>query len=59
MRGLEQKDSPVLIAYQLFHNYIRPHKAINNRTPADVAGIKIKGKDRWLTIIQNAKANES
>ena len=54
MRGLERKDSPILAGYQLFHNYIRPHKALDNRTPADAAGIRIKGKDKWMTIIQNA-----
>jgi hypothetical protein len=54
MRGLERKDSPILTGYQLFHNYIRPHKALDYKTPAEVAGIAIKGKDKWLTIIQNA-----
>lgn len=54
MRGLETKDSPILAGYQLFHNYIRPHKALDYKTPAEMAGIEIKGKDKWLTIIQNA-----
>jgi len=56
MRGLERKDSPILTGYQLFHNYIRPHKALDYKTPAEVAGIQIKGKDKWLTIIQNASS---
>jgi hypothetical protein len=55
MRGLERKDSPILTDYQLFHNYIRPHKALDYKTPAEAAGIEIKGKDKWLTIIRNAK----
>jgi transposase-like protein len=54
MRGLERKDSPILTGYQLFHNYIRPHKALDYKTPADMAGIEIRGKDKWLTLIQNA-----
>jgi len=54
MRGLERKDSPILTGYQLFHNYIRPHKALDYKTPADMAGIDIRGNDKWLTIIQNA-----
>jgi hypothetical protein len=54
MRGLERKDSPILTGYQLFHNYIRPHMALNVQTPAGKAGITIKGKDKWMTIIQNA-----
>jgi hypothetical protein len=55
MRGLERKDSPILAGYQLYHNYIRPHKALENKTPADMAGIEIKGRDKWMTIIQNAQ----
>jgi hypothetical protein len=54
MRGLERKDSPILTGYQLFHNDIRPHKALDYKTHAEIAGIKIEGKDKWLTIIQNA-----
>jgi len=54
MRGLERKDSPILTGYQLFHNYIRPHKALDNRTPAEAAGIEIRGKDKWFTVIQKA-----
>jgi transposase-like protein len=54
MRGLERKDSPILAGYQLFHNYIRPHKALDYKTPAEMAGIQAKGKDKWLTLIQNA-----
>ena len=54
MRGLERKDSPILTGYQLFHNYVRPHMALKGKTPADMAGIEIRGKDKWLTIIQNA-----
>jgi transposase-like protein len=54
MRGLESKDSPILTGIQLFHNYIRPHMALDGRTPADMAGIDVRGENKWLTIIQNA-----
>jgi hypothetical protein len=54
MRGLERKDSPILTGYQLFHNHIRPHMALNGQTPAERAGIKVEGQNKWLTIIQNA-----
>jgi hypothetical protein len=56
MRGLERKDSPILTGYQLFHNYMRPHMALKGMTPAEAAGIQIKGKNKWLTIIQNASS---
>jgi hypothetical protein len=59
MRGLEKKDTPILTGYQLFHNYIRPHMALNGKTPADLAGIKVEGENKWMTIIQNASKSET
>jgi len=58
MRSLKKSDSPILSGYQLFHNYIRPHMALNEKTPAEVAGIEIKGQNKWLTQIQNASQGE-
>src|SRR5208282_3303329 len=59
MRTLETSDSPILAGYQLFHNYIRPHMALEGRTPAEAAGIKIKGENKWLTLIQNASKQKN
>jgi transposase-like protein len=54
MRGLKREDTPILKGYQIFHNYIRPHEALKGETPADRCGIKVKGENKWLTLIQNA-----
>lgn len=54
MRTLKKPDSPILSGYQIYHNYIRPHEALKGKTPAELAGIEIKGTDKWMTIIQNA-----
>jgi hypothetical protein len=54
VRGVNKTDSPLIEGHQIYHNYIRPHEALNGKTPAGLAGIKVKGKDKWLTIIQNA-----
>jgi putative transposase len=54
MRGLKAKDTPILSGYQLFHNYIRPHEALDGKTPSEACGITIEGKNKWLTLIQNA-----
>jgi transposase-like protein len=59
MRSLKKDDSPILTGYQIFHNYVRPHMALNGQTPSEKAGITIKGQDKWLTIIQNAKNSNS
>ena len=54
MRGLKQDETPILQGYQLFHNYIRPHEALDGKTPAEACGITIEGKNKWVTLIQNA-----
>jgi transposase-like protein len=54
-RNLKRMDTPILTGMQIFHNYVRPHMALDGKTPAEVAGIQVKGKDKWLTLIQNAR----
>jgi transposase-like protein len=53
-RTLKRPDTPILTGYQIYHNYIRPHEALDGKTPAEKAGIEVKGTDKWLTLIQNA-----
>ncbi|MGA2626034.1 MAG: DDE-type integrase/transposase/recombinase [Candidatus Bathyarchaeia archaeon] len=56
MRTLEIPDTPILTGMRIYHNYIRPHMALKGKTPAEKAGIEVKGKDKWLTLIQNASS---
>lgn len=57
MRGIKKKDSVTLTGYQLFHNYIRPHSALDGQTPSEKCGMEIKGDNKWITLIQNASKN--
>jgi transposase InsO family protein len=59
MRSLKREDSPILDGYQIFHNHMRPHMGLGGKTPAEVAGIQVKGKNKWLTLIQNASRQET
>jgi len=56
MRGLKKKDTPILKGYQIYHNYIREHEGLDGKTPAEACGITIEGKNKWLTLIQNASS---
>ena len=58
-RGLKNTNTPVLKGYQLYHNLVRPHEALGGKTPAEAAGIKIEGDDKWMAIIQNASQHAS
>ena len=54
MRGVKKKDSPIFDGSQIYHNYIRPHMALDGKTPSEACGIDVKGNDKWKTLIQNA-----
>ncbi len=54
MRGLKNEDTAILTGMQVFHNFIRPHMALDGKTPAEAAGIKAEAENEWLTLIQNA-----
>jgi hypothetical protein len=59
MRGLKRVDTPILVGYQIYHNYMRRHEGLNNITSADACGIKIEGDNKWKTLIQNATDEKS
>jgi hypothetical protein len=52
------KETPILSGYQIFHNYIRGHEGLDGKTPSEACGIKIEGKNKWLTLIQNASKKD-
>ena len=53
-RGLKKEDSPILSGLRVYHNFVRPHLALDGRTPAEAAGILVEGENRIRTIIQAA-----
>ena len=54
MRGIKKMDTAILTGYQLYHNYFREHQGLVGKTPAELAGIKIEGHNKWMTVIQQA-----
>lgn len=49
VRGLKKKRAVILQGYQLYPDYIRPHKALDGKTPAEACGITIEGQNKWKT----------
>jgi len=58
MRGVKKMNTPILTGYQLYHNYFREHEGLAGKTPAEIAGIKIEGQNKWVTVIQNASKHK-
>jgi hypothetical protein len=52
------QDSVIFDGYQIYHNYFRPHLELDGKTPAEASGIKIKGQNKWITLIQNASNSQ-
>ena len=59
MRGLKINETSILQGMQLYHNYIRPHMALDGKTPSEACGITIEGKNKWKTLIQNASKSSN
>ena len=53
MRGLKKAETPILKGLRIYHNYVRNHEALG-QTPAERAGIKVEGSNKWKTLIENA-----
>ena len=53
-RGLKKFDTPRIDGLKTYYNFTKKHLTLQGRTPAQASVIKVNGKNRWKTIIQNA-----
>ena len=54
-RGLEKQDSVFIKGHQLYYNFIKPHQALNNYTPAHFANIYLNlGDKKWEKLLLQA-----
>ena len=58
MRGFKNQDSAraILEGYVVNYNFARPHLSLNGKTPAQQAGIEVKG---WKALVENATRKEA
>lgn len=57
-RGWKTGKTPITEGQRIHYNFVKPHMALDGKTPAEASGIKIEGKNKWLTVIQNASKEE-
>jgi transposase-like protein len=38
---------------RIYYNFIKPHQALEGKTPANKTGIKIEAKDKWKGLLKN------
>ena len=53
-RGLKKIDTPIIDGMKAYYNFTKKHGALKGKTPSEEALIKVDGKNRWKTIIENA-----
>ena len=57
MRGMDHDESAqaLLDGNRVFYNFIRPHMALQGRTPAQAAGLELAlGQNRWESLVNQA-----
>jgi len=56
MKGL--KDEPtartIIDGFRIYYNFIRPHMALNGKTPPQKAQIAVDSSQNWLSLIKKA-----
>ena len=60
MRNLKRAQSAekILKGFRAYYNFVRPHMALENHTPAQAAAVPIQlGTNRWLDLIRQAARN--
>jgi len=49
--------SAIAEGQRIYYNFVKPHEALDGKTPAEKAGINIDGKDKWKTVFKNTLKN--
>ena len=58
-RGLKKMDTPIIPGMKVYYNFTKKHGGLGGDiTPSEAALIKVDGRNRWKTIIQNASLHK-
>jgi hypothetical protein len=53
-RGWKTVKTPLAEGQRVHYNFVKPHMALENQTPADAAGIGVEGKDKWMELLKKS-----
>lgn len=56
-RGWKTKKTPLAEGNRIQYNFVKPHIALGGKTPAQVAGIDVKGWKQLLECIKSKNSN--
>jgi len=50
--------SEIMEGYRIYYNYVRPHMASDEKTPAEMAGLDLGLEgNKWLSLIKQSAEN--
>jgi len=60
MRGLDDEATAqtMMDGMRIHYNFIRPHMALDGKTPAQKAKIDVDSKQNWLSLIKKASKHQ-
>jgi hypothetical protein len=54
-RACKKHTSPIGEGQRIQYNFVKPHMALEDQTPAEMAGVRIKTKNKWMDLFENAR----
>jgi putative transposase len=54
LRGMKKEDSPIREGFDVYYDFVRPHQALNGKTPAEASNIGVEGQNKLLSLIKRS-----
>ncbi len=56
-RDWKSEKSAIAEGQRIYYNFVKSHQALHGKTPAETAGIDVKGKgkDKWKDVLKREK----
>jgi transposase-like protein len=51
-RGWKTLKTPLAEGARIHYNFVKPHAALEGQTPAERAGVGVKGENKWLSLLK-------
>jgi transposase-like protein len=54
-RGWKSRKSQIAEGQKIHYNFVKPHMALEVKTPAEAGGIEMDSQNKWLTLLRKSK----
>ena len=58
-RGWKTMKTPLAEGQRIHYNFVKPHMALEGQTPAQVAGIGVNGRNKWMELLSRTVSQET